>query len=76
MDARPSSRAAREPLGSFGTARLFSVGNGPISVAIGDLNGDGSLDLVTANSDSNDVSVLLGTGTGSFGTATNSPVAL
>ncbi len=31
----------------------------PVSVAIGDLNGDGRLDVVTANAGTNDVSVLL-----------------
>jgi len=37
----------------------------------GDFNGDGKLDLAVANHGGNNVSVLLGTGTGSFGTATN-----
>ena len=37
----------------------------------GDFNGDGKLDLAVANADSNNVSILLGTGTGSFGAATN-----
>jgi len=35
-------------------------------VSVRDLNGDGRLDLVTANSGSDDVSVLLGNGDGSF----------
>ena len=42
-------------------------------VAIADLNGDGVPDLVTANRDSNDVSVLLGTGAGTFQTARHFP---
>ena len=37
----------------------FAVGEAPSSIAIGDLNGDGKGDIVTANSKSNDVSVLL-----------------
>jgi hypothetical protein len=37
-------------------------------VAVGDFNGDGSLDLVVANEQSNDISVLLGNGDGSFQT--------
>nr|NCR65247.1 hypothetical protein [Microcystis aeruginosa LL11-07] len=57
--------------GSFGTATNFSVGSGPLSVTVGDFNGDGKSDLAVANRNSNNVSVLLGTGTGSFGTATN-----
>jgi len=40
-------------------------------VTVGDFNGDGKSDLAVANRYSNNVSVLLGTGTGSFGTATN-----
>lgn len=47
----------------------FAVGSGPSSVAVGDLNGDGHPDLVTANNASNDVSVLLGRGDGTFAAA-------
>jgi hypothetical protein len=43
-----------------------TTGDGPRSVAIGDLNGDGKPDLVTANFFSNSVSVLLGVGDGTF----------
>src|SRR5208282_3523334 len=38
----------------------------PASVAIGDFNGDGIPDLVTANRGTNNVSVLLGNGDGTF----------
>src|SRR5688572_4063308 len=47
----------------------FPVGNWAVSVAIGDLDGDGALDLATANQASNSVSVLLGNGQGAFGAA-------
>jgi hypothetical protein len=63
--------------GAFGGATNFTVGTGPASVAIGDLNGDGKPDLAVANFSSNNVTVLLGTGVGfvgaatSFGAATN-----
>ncbi|MSQ35343.1 MAG: VCBS repeat-containing protein, partial [Dehalococcoidia bacterium] len=60
---------------SFGTATNFASGTEPLSVAIGDLNGDGKPDLATANA-SGGVSVLLGTGTGSFAAATSFAVAL
>jgi len=53
---------------SFPGLRL-PVGEEPTSVAIGDLDGDGFLDLVTANWGSDDVSVLLGAGDGTFGAA-------
>ncbi|TRT93652.1 MAG: calcium-binding protein [Microcystis aeruginosa Ma_OC_LR_19540900_S633] len=66
--------------GSFGTATNFAVGSSPYSVTVGDFNGDGKSDLATANLSanlsSNNVSVLLGTGTGSFGTATNFTVGI
>jgi len=53
-----------------------SVGLGPYSVALGDLNGDGKLDIVTANESGNSISVLLGDGSGTFTAAAGSPVAV
>ncbi len=46
---------------SFAAQQTFTTGSSPISVAWGDVNGDGLLDLAVANSDSNTVSVLLNT---------------
>jgi hypothetical protein len=46
----------------------------PQSVAMGDLNGDKRPDLAVANQNSNNVSVLLGDGTGRFGAPTSFPV--
>ncbi|WP_193789081.1 FG-GAP repeat domain-containing protein, partial [Zavarzinella formosa] len=51
-----------------------AVGAGPFSVAVGDVNGDGKPDLVTANFGGNTVSVLLGGGNGTFAPA--SPFAV
>ena len=45
--------------GNFGAAVIASVGITPEAVASHDLDGNGSLDLVTVNRDSNTVSVLL-----------------
>jgi hypothetical protein len=45
------------------------VGEGPESVALGDLNGDGMLDVVTANNLSNNVSILIGSADGTFASA-------
>jgi uncharacterized protein (TIGR03437 family) len=54
----------------------FAVGTTPASVAVGDFNGDGKLDLVTANANSNNLTVLLGNGAGGFAAAPGSPVAV
>ena len=49
----------------------FAVATYPISICKADFNGDGKMDLATANYTSGNVSVLLNTGVGNFGTATN-----
>jgi hypothetical protein len=46
--------------------RDYGAGIGPVSVAIGDLNGDGRPDLAAANGDTKNVSVFLNTGDGTF----------
>jgi len=40
---------------SFIARRDFAAGTHPLSVAVGDFNGDGRIDLAVANQDSNDV---------------------
>jgi hypothetical protein len=47
----------------------FDAGPGTYAVATGDFTGNGILDLVTANQNGNNVSVLLGNGDGTFQTA-------
>ncbi len=54
----------------------LAVGTGPSFVATGDVNGDGKLDLVASNYDSDNVSVLLGNSDGTFGAAINSDAGL
>ncbi|HDS74171.1 MAG TPA: hypothetical protein ENN56_01390, partial [Firmicutes bacterium] len=51
---------------AFGEPDEYHVGRFPAGVYIGDLNGDGWLDLATPNTAANDVSVLLNTGDGRF----------
>ncbi|MBW3623823.1 MAG: VCBS repeat-containing protein [Armatimonadetes bacterium] len=48
-----------------------SAGNVPHSITVGDINGDGILDLITANVESKDVSVLTGIGDGFFNNPTH-----
>lgn len=62
--AAPMTRSAPSP------ARLqlaFPTGGAPYSVAVGDLDRDGRLDVVTANEIGNSISVLLGDGHGALG---------
>jgi hypothetical protein len=51
----------------------FPAGKAPGSVEIADFNGDGKSDLVVANEESSDVSILLGDGKGKFVPAKGSP---
>lgn len=51
----------------------FAVGTAPDSVAIADVNDDHKLDIIVANGQSNDVTILLGDGKGGFAQAKNSP---
>ncbi len=51
----------------------LAVGNGPISVAVGDVDGDGDLDLLTAIQSDNTVSVQLNDGAGNFTAPATNP---
>jgi Bacterial Ig-like domain (group 3)/FG-GAP-like repeat len=62
--------------GTFQAQTTYNVGPGAFGVAVGDFNGDGIPDLVTANLEGNNVSVLLGRGDGSFGTQVQYPAGV
>ena len=51
---------------SFTASVAYPVGKGPRAVAVGDLNGDGLLDVITANSDGT-ITVRYGNGDGTLG---------
>ncbi len=62
--------------GTLRSAALNNAGNQPVSVSAADFNRDHLLDIVTANSSSNDVSVLLAQPGGKFLTANSVPIGL
>src|SRR5580692_10339341 len=69
--AAPARTGAETPA-TKATIKTYSLGKGarkPSGIAIGDVNNDGFLDLVTSNEATSNVSVLLGNGKGGFSKA-------
>ncbi len=56
--------------GTYGSASVYWVGNGPFDVTVADFYSAGILDLVVANQYWDDVAVLVGSGNGTFGQPT------
>ena len=66
--------SASSPQDSFATFTL-TAGAGAVGVAQGDFNGDGNLDLVTANWSANTLSIFLSNGDGTFQSPQNISVS-
>lgn len=66
----PMSTAGAEPglERSIFPGERFDVGNNSTFVTLGDMNGDGRLDVLTTNAGGNNISLLLGNGHGRFQT--------
>ena len=57
--------------GTFSAPKALTVGNNPRALTRGRFNNDAFDDLEVSNKDSNNVSVLLGNGSGGFSSAVN-----
>lgn len=52
--------------GTFRNSTSYATGSNPLGIAVADFNGDGNMDLVSADSSSNSLSVMFGNGDGSY----------
>ncbi len=72
----PLGYPAKSVATDFAAPKSYPVGTGPALIVTGDFNGDGKLDLAVANTGSNDVSILLNNGDGTFKAALSSPAGV
>jgi hypothetical protein len=68
--------AASDRSGQLGSLTTFPVGSDPVAIDFGDFNKDKKLDLVVANGQSNNLSILLGDGHGTFQAAPSVPTGI
>jgi hypothetical protein len=71
-----SPTSSQPPLFTPAPGSPFAVGSRPVDIATGEVNGDGKLDIITANVGSHNLTVLLGNGKGDFKAAPGSPLAV
>ena len=76
LDSALAIDAQSQPSFTPAPGSPFAVGAVPLSVAVGDFNGDGYADLAAANSNNNNVTVLLGSASGAMTAAPGSPFAV
>jgi hypothetical protein len=67
--------------GGFAPRTDYGVGETPQTIAVADFNGDGAPDIASENTDSDDMSVLINNGDGTFGAANfypcgNTPISI
>src|SRR5579862_602383 len=74
-DANQSSRVATSSTAMEFDEQVIPVGGEPGSIVVADVNHDGKLDLIVANTGDDTVSVLLGDGRGHFTPSPGSPFA-
>jgi hypothetical protein len=67
--------AAQAQSFSFGPGATYAAGGGAITAAQGDFNGDGNLDIAVGNAASNNISIFLGKGDGTFTAGTTVAIA-
>ena len=65
----------KTPAQNKAAAVSYTVGAIPESISVADFNNDGKPDLITANFDSDNVSILVGAGNGTFLGPVNYPIA-
>ncbi len=70
---RNASGSGAVTASSFSSRFDFPTGQGPVAVAVGDLDGDGKPDLVTANEQSGTISIFRNLSSGAFGASSLAP---
>ncbi len=68
-----NARTGIDDVYCFEASNSWAVGTSPLGIAIGDLNNDGYIDQVTADSANGEVMILLGIGDGTFFAWTTEP---